>query len=546
MSIKSLAPQHFLLFGCTLITCSILPSSFDPINVPKMFVLALIVAVGILFLGWHRILNLKFELVNFISTLFLMLLIINLLMNNYALPERIFGVSGRATGFLTLSCFVLLFLVTRNVSVSIKVFLIYLALANVAVSLYFTAQLFDYDFFEYQEFYGAPSSTLGNPNFVSGFIGFSSIALLDLSRRSRGKKWLALFFLTAFLFNLWVISETKSIQGFVSLGVGTFVYSLSILYSRFPTVKWGRLSPIFLVPLVISAAGFFGLGPLSIYLSSTTVYSRLDYWRAAMSMAWDNPLSGVGLDAYGDYYRFYRDENAISRFGEGVTADSAHNVYLDMFSYGGFPLGLTFIALNLVPVALFLKKLRTLDSQNEKRDQIIMLALWFSFQVQTVISVNQIGVSIWIWTILGLMAAKAKKENNPNREGRLKHNDALLVQRPLLVVISIAMLLLSYLPLKANLDFLAAANRSDGLEMKRLVQQFPQDSKLIALVASGFQTSSYSDLALEILNRGVIHNSNSFLLWKAVYENPKTSERRKSEALTELKRIDPRFPYLNQ
>jgi O-antigen ligase len=510
-----------------------------------MFALTLIVAVGILFLGWHRILNLKFELMNFISALFLMLLIINLLVNNYALPERIFGVSGRATGFLTLSCFVLLFLITRNMSGSIKVFLIYLALANIAVSLYFTAQLFDYDFFEYQEFYGAPSSTLGNPNFVAGFIGFSSVALLDLSRRLRGKKWLALFFLTLFLFNLWVISETKSIQGFVSLGVGTFVYSLSILYLRFPTVKWNRLFPIFLVPIVISSAGFFGLGPLSTYLSSTTVYSRLDYWRAAMSMAWDNPLSGVGLDAYGDYYRFYRDENAISRFGEGVTADSAHNVYLDMFSYGGFPLGLTFIALNLVPVAFLLKRLRTLESQNEKRDQIIMAALWFSFQVQTVISVNQIGVSIWIWIILGLMAKKAKDEISPKRGRRLKQFKLLVAQRSLLALISITILNLSYLPLKANLDFVAAAKRSDGLELKNLVQQFPQDSKLIALVASGFQASSYSNLALGILKEGVSHNPNSFFLWKAIYENPNTSEEWKRDALAELKRIDPRFPYLS-
>jgi hypothetical protein len=259
-----------------------------------------------------------------------------------------------------------------------------------------------------------------------------------------------------------------------------------------------------------------------------------------------NPLAGVGLDAYGDNYRYFRDERAISRFGESQVTDSAHNVFLDLFSYGGLPLGLTYLALNFVPVLIFLLRLKTLKSQEEKRNQIVLLALWFGFQLQTLVSVNQIGVSVWIWIILALMSSKAETDTNPNPKGNPQLVKTSLAIRLPVFFVSTSMVFMSFLPVKTNIDFLAAANRADGLAMKNLVQEFPQDSKLIAMVATGFQSSNYSTLGLGILNNGVLHNPNSFTLWKLIYENPNTSVVRKNEALNELKRIDPRFPYPGQ
>ena len=115
-----------------------------------------------------------------------------------------------------------------------------------------------------------------------------------------------------------------------------------------------------------------------------------------------------------------------------------------------------------------------------------------------------------------------------------------------MIGISITLVFLSYMPLRTNFEFLSAANKADGLAMKSIVERFPQDSKLMALVASGFQNSNYSTLALEILKQGIRHNPDSFILWKQIYDNPKTPEFEKNAALKELKRLDPRFPYQGQ
>lgn len=509
-------------------TTIIIPDSYDPVSAPKMFTLVLVVAIALLFSNLGFLNRNKLDLPSRLVIAFIILLVINLVVNNSALSERLFGVSGRSTGFLTLASFAFLFLIARFAINSLQTFLVYLSIASLVVSLYFTIQIFGYDFGNYQEYYGKPSSTLGNPNFVSGFLGFSSVALLDLGRRLAKRTRLSFLLITPFLFNLWVIIKTDSIQGIVSLALALFVYLLCQSYLTFLQGNFLKLSPIFAIPALLVALGFFGVGPLSNLLSSTTVFSRLDYWRASISMLISNPLAGVGLDAYGDNYRYFRDQQAISRFGESQVTDSAHNVFLDMFSYGGLPLGLTYLALNFVPVWIFLSRLKTLKNQEDKKNQIVLLALWFGFQVQTLVSVNQIGVSVWIWIILALMSSKTDTDTNQNPKGNPQLVKTSFAIRIPVFFVSTSMAVMSFLPVKTNIDFLAAANRADGLAMKNLVQEFPQDSKLIAMVATGFQSSNYSTLSLEILNNGVLHNPNSFTLWKLIYENPNTSEVRKT------------------
>lgn len=543
MPVKARLMQHGILLGAVIVTSLILPNSYDPVSAPKMFMLAVVVGFGLLFVKFRFVNLRRWDLLNYASCLFAILLVLNLLMHNSALSERLFGVSGRSTGFFTLIAYLLLFLIARTYLTSNLTLFFYLATANVIVTGYFSIQFFGFDFVKYQEAYDAPSSTLGNPNFVSGFLGFSSIVFVELIRRNIGKTTSLITYCSLFFTNVWAIANTDSIQGFVALGLGLFIYVLCEVYLRISRFNFLVLSSVSFLPLLIIFLGFFGVGPLSQYLLSTTVFSRLDYWRAALSMLFENPLTGVGLDAYGDYYRLYRDNAAIARFGESQVADSAHNVYLDIFSYGGFPLGLAYIALNIIPFWIFIRKVRSLKGQEEKRQQVILIALWCGFQIQTLVSVNQIGVTIWIWIILGFMAS-TNRVNAPATSSiqRMARENSILL-RLTLVIFSTTFVFLCSLPLRSNIEFLSAVNKSDGLAVKNIVEGFPQDSKLIALVAIAFQNSNAQALALDILNTGISHNPDSFILWKLIYDNAQSSVILKNKAFVELKRLDTRFPY---
>jgi O-antigen ligase len=543
MSVKARLLQHGILLGAVIVTGLILPNSYDPVSAPKMFILAVVVGLGLVFFNFGDLKVRNWDLPNYAAVTFAILLLLNLLVNNSAFSERLFGVSGRSTGFFTLTAFLILFLIARCSLDSLVTILCYLALANVIVSGYFISQSLGFDFADYQEYYGAPSSTLGNPNFVSGFIGFSAIVFVDLARRYIRNVILVIPLSLFLIMNVWVISKANSIQGFVALGLAIFVYCLYGIYVSVSRVNFLRLSIVITLPILLIFLGFFGIGPLSQYIASTTVFSRLDYWRASLAMTFDHPLTGVGLDAYGDNYRLYRDERAIARFGETQVTDSAHNVYLDIFSYGGLPLGLAYIALNLLPLLICIRRVSLFENQSEKINQVILIALWCGFQVQTFVSVNQIGVTIWIWLILGIMASRVNRETIVKSSIKNTSIGDSILRRVPVITFSTAMVFLCLLPLQTNIKFLSAANNADGLALKSIVEKFPQDSKLIAMVASGFQNSNYSTLSLEILRQGVLHNPDSFNLWKLIYDNPKSPISLKNEALQELQRLDPRFPY---
>jgi hypothetical protein len=55
-------------------------------------------------------------------------------------------------------------------------------------------------------------------------------------------------------------------------------------------------------------------------------------------MGMDHPLNGIGMDAYGDWYRRARSEQAATVMpGPKTITNAAHNVVIDIFAYGGLP-----------------------------------------------------------------------------------------------------------------------------------------------------------------------------------------------------------------
>ena len=96
--------QTLLMAGAFCVSIFVLPSSsYDPVSIPKLYVLSLVcfISLGISLIS--RDVEIKLFRNKFHTSLviFLLLLFLNLLVNNYALSERMLGISGRSTGFLT-------------------------------------------------------------------------------------------------------------------------------------------------------------------------------------------------------------------------------------------------------------------------------------------------------------------------------------------------------------------------------------------------------------------------------------------------------------
>jgi len=152
---------------------------------------------------------------------------------------------------------------------------------------------------------------------------------------------------------------------------------------------------------IFGILGLINRGPLAPFVFGDTLIFRRDYWLAGIKMTVEHPLMGIGLDSYGDWYRRSRSLEATLRRGPEITTNAAHNVFLDLSSNGGIVLLIPYLALiylTLVSIKRILK-----FGQNSNYLILGVISAWFAFQAQALISINQIGLAIWGWIMMGII-----------------------------------------------------------------------------------------------------------------------------------------------
>jgi hypothetical protein len=129
------------------------------------------------------------------------------------------------------------------------------------------------------------------------------------------------------------------------------------------------------------------------------------YWRAGVEMFLNKPLTGVGVDRYGAFFKEFREVEYPLRYGFDITSTNAHSVPIQMFATGGLFVGVTYL---LLTGLIFYKGLHLLRiySGSEKLTVAGVFAAWIAFQAQSIISIDNIGLTVWGWilggTIIGL------------------------------------------------------------------------------------------------------------------------------------------------
>jgi len=145
-------------------------------------------------------------------------------------------------------------------------------------------------------------------------------------------------------------------------------------------------------------------------LYSYTVDLRGEYWKAGINMGLGNPIFGVGIDSYGSNYRTYRELSATVAPGLEVTTDSAHNVYIDAFAGIGLPGLLTYLAINGLILFAALKHLKRTKAFDGRF--LTLFLCWATYQLQSIVSINQIGLAVWGWLLGGSLIAYTRSYSN--------------------------------------------------------------------------------------------------------------------------------------
>jgi hypothetical protein len=256
------------------------------------------------------------------------------------------------------------------------------------------------------------------------------------------------------------------------------------------------------------------------------------------------------MDSYGDWYRRSRTEAATLRRGPDVTSDAAHNVYLDISSYGGFPLLIIYVALMALVVVSAVKVLKRSTGFNPLFAGLF--GGWVAFQAQSIISINQIGLAIWGWVISGLIIGYEINTRNVVVVEQVKKKGrsvAAPIQASAGTVV--AMFVAFALGLMAGAPpYLASAKLKSALGTgnPQIVQDaaytWPADPTRFAQVASILSENKLDAQALQVAAEATEKFPNSYSVWNILSKMKNASADQKAQALIQMKRLDPNNPEL--
>lgn len=513
--------------------------SYDPFNIPKFFTLTLFGTIlGTLILMQFSFLKQsKEKWIIFLSIIFIFWSFISLVFSPINLLDGLFGLPGRHTGVLTylfLSIYFIAILLNSNYNSSIKLIRVLYFTAFITMA-YGYIQSFGLDPVNWSSPPPAAFSFFGNQNFLSAFIGIVAVSGLGLLFSKSTKKEIKFSILLFTTLSIVLMYYTKSTQGYLIFTAGLAVILLIWLRLHEQLAKYFWLIfGFFILGGVVVIFDLLQKTPWPSFLYEPSVSSRGDFWRAAWRMSIENPIFGVGLDGFVDHFRLSRDLVATTARGSEIRTDSAHNIFLELLSGGGFPLLLIFICI----VILVCKSSIQYIKKSEDFDPIHsgLFAAWIAFMVQAFISINQISLAITGWILSGALIGYQSQS-----EKIVKLNSSKIGLKSILVIFlaTIFGLGIGTPPLVVDAKFREAIVNSDVDLLIDISDNWPINSDRLSTIGGVLRVNGYPQEAIEVLRKGIEFNPNHFETWREFSLCPGITESERSLAESKLKVLDP-------
>lgn len=532
----------------------------DPVNVTKFLILG---GVGFAALSLFLVRGFKsgFTVSRpavILAGLFTAFSFFSVLMSDSPLPQNIYGVFGRNTGFLTylfLTGLLLGALTLKKVE-SFKKLYLGLFFTGVINVLYCGWASFFGDFIGWNNPYGNILGLFGNPNFIGAFLGIWISATIGFLLGATMPIWQRVSIIALLILSLYAVYETHAVQGVVVTAAGTA--TVGFFFIRSKTKGW---LPASLYSGAVLSFGFVALagalqkGPLAEIVYKTSVSLRGAYWNAGLQSALSHPLTGVGMDGYGDWYRRSRSVNAATVLpGPSTVTNSAHNVVIDIFSYGGFPLAMSYLGLLLLGALAILRGIKR--TRNYDPIFVGLSVAWIGYQLQSLISINQIGLAVWGWVLTGALVAydasqrRATSQNieavNKQSRRAVKTKQGEVISSSLIAGLGLVVgLILAAPPISADMAWFKATNSGNLVEVEKALKPsylHPQSSERLVNVVAILENSKLFDKAREYALKATEYNPENFDSWNALYSVKNSTPAEKELALKNMKRLDPNNP----
>jgi hypothetical protein len=495
-------------------------------------------------------------------TAFLIQMSLVLLIADAPFNQQFYGINGRNTG--ALAYFALISIAIGASLIAKTSYLekvVYALLGTGLLTIgYGFLQSTGNDPVKWNNPYNSILGFLGNPNFSSSFLGMTSVAAVAVGLKLKTKIYFRISSIIYVLLSLYLIVKSQSQQGVLVFASGTaivlFLYINAHSVLSKPIFKFSYLG-LGSVAGIIVVMGTLSHGPLGDILYKVSVRQRGFYWNAAREMMTSNPFFGVGIDSFGDWYFPLRSANAAFHTPL-IQSNSAHSIFLDLGSGGGFPLYLINISLVIFTFIVGVKYL--IRNREFNWAFAAIFGTWISYQAQSVISINQLGVGVWGWIFMGLIvgmefnsrekSVEPSSANNQSR-GRIvrksKEKSSVASTQTLGAIIGLAFGLMVALPyFNADHNYRAATVTADAQTLVDAALAHPEDLVRTITAANALADSNIPDKALNLARHVVQENPDYHKAWQLIFKLEPMGSQAKLEAMAKLNALNPQVPPLKE
>lgn len=542
----------FLFIGLPFTTLFLMTGTVtDPVNVTKLFaagcVGGAVLAIALVY-GFKELWSTSRKLV--IAIALLVITMLNAVFNSATpLTQNLYGVFGRNTGLIA-------YLLLASVAIGAALlrqkksfqYLIWALLFSGTINVLYCGWAIVFgDFIGWNNPYGSILGLFGNPNFIGAFLGmFISGAVAITVGNIHDWRYPAFLIPLSYL-ALYEIFQSKAIQGLVVTAAGLAIIGFYLVRSLSKGAAFTTL-----YTMAVGVVGAFALGgalqkgPLSSLIYKKSVSLRGTYWETGIEMAKAHPFTGVGMDSYGNYYRQFRPDRAlVDTPGVGTTTNAAHNVVIDFFAYGGYPLLLTYLA--VIGVGFWAILRVTLRARAYDGLFVALAVTFLTYQLQSIISINQVGLAIWGWVLVGALVAY-EYITRPVGEApvvkRTTKQKELIFSPQLVGGIGLVIgAIIAAPPIAADSKWKSALESKNANTVESALTPSylsPSDSYRYALAVQTFESSQLYDLAYKYAQIGVEFNPEASDAWRMLHAVSKSTQADKDLALANLKRLDPK------
>lgn len=544
----------FLFIGIPFATVFLMTGPVsDPVNVTKLFAAGTVgvgaFAIAIVY-GAREMWRTSKPLI-IASLLFLLAAVNSMIASDSPLTQSIYGVFGRQTGFVAYLVLVMIALAAMLLRTQ-KSFqrIVWALLIAGAINVVYAAWALAFgDFIGWNNPYGNILGLFGNPNFIGAFLGMFITGSIAFAFSDHFSWKYRIAFIILGLIALYEIKESKAVQGLVVSGAGLAMIGFYLVRAR----TKGFIATVSYV-VMVAIAGAFALagalqkGPLAEIIYKTSVSLRGQYWGAGIAMGMDKPWTGIGMDSYGNYYREFRSEYAATILpGPKTITNAAHNVVIDVFAYGGFPMLLSYLAILGIGIWAILRV--TFRKRAYDGTFVALATTWLAYELQSIISINQIGLAIWGWVLVGALVAYeySTREVAPvEAKGKVTKEKELIFSPQLVGGVGLVIgALIAVPPMSADMKWKSALASQNVTQVEAALAPSylaPRDSARMAQAVILFENSKLPDLAYKYALEGVAFSPNYFDAWRVLYSTSKATQADRDSALANMKRLDPKNP----